>query len=119
MFVVEVEEELGSRHLPEFISKHEKELQQAKAVFFPFCSQDRTGKGVMYLGVKGIVFFELELDGATWGRGTKKFGIHGSNKAWDDSPVWRMIQALATMTGPDGNDVTTQDFYRHAQVPIK
>ena len=68
LFVVEGEEELGSRHLPEFISKHEKDLQAAKAVFFPFCSQDRTGKVVMYLGVKGIVYFELELDGATWGK---------------------------------------------------
>jgi acetylornithine deacetylase/succinyl-diaminopimelate desuccinylase-like protein len=119
LFVVEGEEELGSRHLPEFISKHEKELQMAKAVFFPFCSQDRTGKVVMYLGVKGIVYFELELDGATWGKGPREFGIHGSNKAWVDSPVWRMIQALATMTGPDGNKVTIQDFYRHAQVPNK
>ncbi len=118
-FVVEGEEEMGSRHFPEFISKHEKDLQGAKAVFFPFCSQDRTGKVVMYLGVKGIVFFELELDGATWGKGPKEFGIHGSNKAWVDSPVWRMIQALSTMTGPDGNKVTIQDFYRHAQVPNK
>src|SRR3989442_9963921 len=48
--------------------RSEKDLQAAKAVFFPFCSQDRTGKVVMYLGVKGIVYFELELDGATWGR---------------------------------------------------
>ena len=119
LFVVEGEEELGSRHLPEFITRHEKELQQAKAVLFPFCSQDRTGKVVMYLGVKGIVYFELELDGATWGKGPKEFGIHGSNKAWVDSPAWRMIQALATMTGPDGNKVTIQDFYRHAQVPNK
>jgi len=119
LFVVEGEEELGSRHLPEFITKHEKELQQAKAVLFPFCSQDRTGKVVMYLGVKGIVYFELELDGAIWGKGPKEFGIHGSNKAWVDSPAWRMIQALATMTGPDGNKVTIQDFYRHAQVPNK
>src|SRR6266571_254491 len=94
LFVVEGEEELGSRHLPEFITKHEKELQQAKAVLFPFCSQDRTGKVVMYLGVKGIVYFELELDGATWGKGPKEFGIHG-------------------------NKVTIQDFYRHAQVPNK
>src|SRR5712664_3516050 len=119
LFVVEGEEEMGSRHLPEVITKHEKDLQEAEAVLFPFCSQDRTGKVVMYLGVKGIVYFELELDGATWGKGPKEFGIHGSNKSWVDSPVWRMIQALATMTGPDGNKVTIQDFYRHARVPNK
>ena len=28
----------------------------------------------MYLGVKGIVYFELELDGATWGKGPKEIG---------------------------------------------
>ncbi len=119
LFLVEGEEELGSRHLADVILKHEKELQKTDAVLFPFASQDRTGKVVMYLGVKGIVYFELELDGATWGKGPKEFGIHGSHKGWIDSPAWRMIQALSTMTGPDGNKVTIQDFYRHVQVPNK
>ncbi len=119
IFVAEGEEELGSRHLPEFIEKYRKELETADAVFFPFCSQDRTGKIIMYLGVKGIVFFELELDGVGWGRGPKEYGIHGSNKAWVDSPVWRMIQALSTMTCPDGNKILVNDFYSKVQRPTE
>ncbi len=117
IFVAEGEEELGSRHLPEFFEKHQKDLQEADAVFFPFCSEDRHGKVLMSLGVKGIVFFELELDGASWGKGPKEFAIHGSNKAWVDSPTWRMIQALSTMTSPDGNNVLIKDFYKNVKVP--
>ena len=118
-FVAEGEEELGSRHLPEFIEKHGGELKKADAVFFPFCSEDRKGKVLMYLGVKGIVFFELELDGASWGRGPREFGIHGSNKAWVDSPTWRMVQALSTMTSPDGNKVLIKDFYKNVKAPTR
>ncbi len=117
ILVAEGEEELGSRHLPEFFTKHQKDLEAADAVFFPFCSQDRNGKVIMYLGVKGIVFFELELDGASWGRGPREYGIHGSNKGWVDNPAWRMVQALSTMTSPDGNRVLMKDFYRNVKVP--
>ncbi len=117
LFVAEGEEELGSRHLPEFFEKHQSELAGADAVFFPFCSEDRNGKVLTYLGVKGIVFFELELDGASWGRGPREFAIHGSNKGWVDSPTWRMVQALSTMTRPDGNKALIKDFYQNVKVP--
>ncbi len=117
LFVAEGEEELGSRHLPEFFEKHQTELADADAVFFPFCSEDRNGKLLMYLGVKGIVFMELELDGASWGRGPREFAIHGSNKGWVDSPTWRMVQALSTMTSADGNKALIKDFYKNVKVP--
>ena len=117
IFVAEGEEELGSSHLPEFFANHHRELQEADAVFFPFCSEDRHGKVLMPLGVKGIVFFELELDGGSWGRGPREFAIHGSNKAWVDSPTLRMVQALSTMTSPDGNRVLIKDFYESVKVP--
>jgi len=117
VFVAEGEEELGSRHLPEFIEKYEGELMKADAVFFPFADQDMRGKVVMYLGVKGIVYFELELDGKSWGYGPTEFDIHGSNKAWVDSPAYRMIQALSTMTTKDGNKVLIDGFYENALPP--
>ncbi len=119
MFVAEGEEELGSRHLPEFIKKCKKELEQADAVFFPFADQDQKGKVVNYLGVKGIVYFELELSGKTWGRGPTQFDVHGSNKAWVDSPAWRMVQALSTMTSKDGNKVLIDSFYENALPPSR
>lgn len=119
IFVVEGEEELGSRHLPEFIKKYEGELKEADVVFFPSAAQDRRGKVVMSLGVKGIVYFELELDGRSWGYGPTEFDIHGSNKGWVDSPAWRMVQALSTMTSKDGNEVLIEGFYENVSPPSK
>ncbi|HXF82207.1 MAG TPA: M20/M25/M40 family metallo-hydrolase [bacterium] len=98
-FAVEGEEELGSRHLPEFVHRHKDRLR-ADGTYFGHFSQDRDGKPVVWLGVKGIVFVELTCRGGEWGGPTAR-GIHGSHGAWIASPVWRMIHALATMTTPD------------------
>src|SRR5713101_8950331 len=78
ILVAEGEEELGSRHLPEFMKRYEKELQGADTVFFPTCEQNSEGQVQQVLGAKGIVYFELELDGAHWSKGPREFGIHGS-----------------------------------------
>lgn len=117
IFAIEGEEELGSRHLPEFVQSYKEELRKADLVFFPFADMNRNGKVVMHLGVKGIVYFELELSGKDWGYGPTEFGIHGSNKSWVDSPVWRMIQALSTMTSKDGNMVAIEGFYDKVRPP--
>jgi len=117
VFVAEGEEELGSRHLPEFIGQYLRELKRADAVFFPSADQNQKGKVIMSLGVKGIVYFELELDGKGWCYGPTQFDIHGSNKAWVDSPTWRMIQALSTMTEEDGNKVLIEGFYENVVPP--
>jgi acetylornithine deacetylase/succinyl-diaminopimelate desuccinylase-like protein len=117
IFVAEGEEELGSRHLPEFIEQYMSEMQRADAVFFPSADQNQNGKVTMSLGVKGIVYFELELDGNTWGFGPTEYDIHGSNKAWVDSPAWRMVQALSSMTTTDGNTVLIEGFYENVVPP--
>jgi len=117
MFVAEGEEELGSRHLPEFIRKYSSRLKKADAVFFPSADQDQKGKVKMDLGVKGIVYFELELTGKSWGYGPTQFDIHGSLKACVDSPALRMIQALSTMTTKDGNKVLIDGFYENVAPP--
>lgn len=98
-FVVEGEEELGSRHLPEFIDAQRERLR-ADGTYFAAFSQDRVGTPVLWLGVKGIVFFELTCRGGDWGGPTSR-GIHGSQGAWIASPVWRMLHAMATMAGSD------------------
>ena len=119
MFVAEGEEKLGSRHLPEFIKKYIDKLKEADAVFFPTADQDQKGKVQMALGVKGIVYFELELNGKGWGYGPTEFDVHGSNKAWVDSPALRMTQALSTFTTKDGNKVLVDGFYDNVIPPSK
>jgi acetylornithine deacetylase/succinyl-diaminopimelate desuccinylase-like protein len=117
LLVGEGEEELSSPHLPDFIRAKKSELNRADACIFPFFLQNTKGKVELYLGVKGIIYFELECSGASWGRGPQKFGIHGSNKAWVDSPVWRLVHALASMTTDDGNTVTVDHFHDDVSPP--
>jgi acetylornithine deacetylase/succinyl-diaminopimelate desuccinylase-like protein len=115
--VAEGEEELGSPNLPEFIQSRKQELSQADACFFPFFLQDQYGKPRLYLGNKGIIYFELECSGKSWGRGPEEFDIHSSHKAWVDSPAWRLIQALASMTDETGNRIAIEGFYDDVSQP--
>jgi acetylornithine deacetylase/succinyl-diaminopimelate desuccinylase-like protein len=116
LLVAEGEEELGSPHLPDFVKARKDELK-ADACIFPFFLQDTKGKVVLDLGVKGIIYFELECSGASWGRGPTEFGIHGSNKAWVDSPAWRLVDALSTLTEDGGNTVLVDHFYDDVAPP--
>lgn len=116
MFAAEGEEELGSPHYPQVIDKYESRMKEAAGVLFPFHSQDPQGNASFFLGVKGIVYFELEARGGPEG-GPTQAEIHGSYKAIVDSPVWRLTQALATLTTPDGNTITVPGYYDAIRPP--
>lgn len=96
IFVIEGEEEYGSRSLPKFFSMHLDELKKAEAVLFPFFGCDKQGTPGIRLGTKGLIYFELTSRGGDWG-GPVERGVHGSNNVWIASPVWRLIKALGTM----------------------
>ncbi len=114
--LAEGEEELGSPHMPELVTKFEDRLRKASGVLFPFNSQDRTGDLTLNLGVKGIVFLELEARGGEHG-GPVRAEVHGSSKAVIDSPTWRLVQALASMTTPDGNTIRIAGYYNSIRQP--
>lgn len=119
IFVAEGEEELGSPSLPAYVKKEKRRLSRADACYFPDFEQDGDGQVNMYLGVKGVVYFELECSGKRWGRGPEEFAVHSANKAWLDSPVWRLVHALKTMTADDGNRVLIDGFYDDVSRPCK
>lgn len=100
--LAEGEEELGSPHYPEVVAKYADTLRKADGVFFPMNTQDRDGDASMFLGVKGILYMELEAKGNASSGGPQRAEVHGSLAAKLDSPSWRLVQALATLTGPDG-----------------
>src|SRR5210317_43066 len=110
MVAAEGEEELGSPNYPQIIDAYEDRLREADGVLFPFNSQSPDGKINMILGVKGIVYFEMIATGGDWG-GPSNAEIHGSYKAIVDSPVWRLIKALSSMTSADGNTILVPGFY--------
>ncbi len=109
VFMIEGEEEMGSKHLPDFVAENRDRLQ-ADAAFFGFFSQDRDGKVLMYLGVKGILFMEFTARGGDWGGPTTR-AVHGSNAVWYGNPAWRLAHALSSMFTPDQKHVLIDGFY--------
>jgi acetylornithine deacetylase/succinyl-diaminopimelate desuccinylase-like protein len=113
-FVIEGEEELGSRNLPGFVDAYRDRLG-ADATYFGFYCQDRGGKPMLWLGVKGIQYFEVSCRGGAWG-GPRTRGVHGSNAVWVGNPVWRLLQALATMSD-SAEQITIDGFYEDVVPP--
>jgi hypothetical protein len=73
-----------------------------------------TGSTTVELGAKGVVELQLISSGKTWGRGPEK-DIHSSLHASVDSPVWRLVQALNTLVGPDGHTPAIEGWFEHVK----
>jgi len=105
---IEGEEEIGSPTLPAFYRENKARLK-ADAAFEPFFCQDRRGKVIMTLGVKGVLSLELICEGGDWGGPTKR-AVHSSAGSWLASPAWRLIKALATLVD-ENEEVLVEGFY--------
>jgi acetylornithine deacetylase/succinyl-diaminopimelate desuccinylase-like protein len=116
MVLAEGEEELGSPNYPELVDRFQDRLRTADGVFFPFNSQAPDGALAMSLGVKGILYLELEAKGGPWG-GPTRAEIHGSYKALVDAPALRLAQALASLTSKDGNTILVPGYYESVRPP--
>ncbi|MFK8016149.1 MAG: M20/M25/M40 family metallo-hydrolase, partial [Gammaproteobacteria bacterium] len=116
MIAAEGEEELGSPNYPQIVDRYEDRMRRADGVLFPFNSQRPDGQVSLILGVKGIIYFELEARGSERG-GPTRSEIHGSYKAAVDSPTWRLVQALASLTTPDGNTILVPGYYDDVRGP--
>jgi acetylornithine deacetylase/succinyl-diaminopimelate desuccinylase-like protein len=116
VFVAEGEEEIGSPHFPQVVRKPEiaAALKKCGGVYMPFAAQGLGGEVTLFLGAKGVVELELTSSGERWGRGPKK-DLHSSNKARVDSPAWHLVEALATLVSPDGNDPVVEGFAAKAR----
>lgn len=105
VLVAEGEEEIGSPHFPQIVRRPDvlAALKPCSGIFMPSAEQDLDGEVTMTLGAKGVIELELVSSGEKWGRGPRK-DIHSSNKARTDSPAWHLVEALATLVSPDGNE---------------
>jgi acetylornithine deacetylase/succinyl-diaminopimelate desuccinylase-like protein len=115
-FIVEGEEEQGSRSLPAFIGANKERLESDFA-FMGFYAQDASGKVIMHLGCKGMVFLELIARGGPWG-GPVSRGIHSMNAVWFHSPTWVLVQALTSMLSSDQQTVLIDGFYDDIAPPL-
>ena len=111
VFVAEGEEEIGSPHFHQVVHRPDilAALKKCNGIFMPFPSQGLDGEVTQFLGAKGVVELELISSGEKWGRGPRK-DVHSSNKARLDSPAWHLVEALATLVSPDGNDPAIEGF---------
>ena len=85
-------------HQPEILAAFRK----CRGVYMPMPMQTLDGTVTINLGAKGVVELELVSSGERWHRGPKQ-DLHSSNEARVDSPAWHLVQALATLIGPDGH----------------
>jgi len=111
VLVAEGEEEIGSPHFPQIVRRPEvlSALGRSLGIFMPAAAQGLDGQVTITLGAKGVIECELVSSGERWGRGPRQ-DIHSSNKARVDSPAWHLVEALATLVSPDGNDPAIENY---------
>ncbi len=101
MFLAEGEEIMGSPTYREFVECYRSRLNGVSASYCATSSQSDDGSVNVGLGLKGMIVLQLTASGAVWGHGPKST-IHSSAASLVDSPPFRLAQALATLTSPDG-----------------
>ena len=101
-FVVEGEEEIGSRHIPQMTQQHARDLA-ADAVVWETGGKDTDENFQVTCGAKGILCLELSVT-------TADRDLHSSLAAYSDNAAWRLTQALASLRGAD-NRVAVAGYY--------
>src|SRR5207249_1621644 len=116
VLVAEGEEEIGSPHFPQIVRRPEvlAALKNVLGIFMPAADQGLDGEVTIILGAKGVIECELVSSGERWGRGPRA-DIHSSNKARVDSPAWHLVEGLATLVSPDGNDRAIDNYADRAR----
>src|SRR6266851_6430122 len=116
VFVAEGEEEIGSPHFTQVVRRPDilAALRKCTGVYMPMPMQALDGNVTINLGAKGVVELELVASGERWHRGPKQ-DLHSSNEARVDSPAWHLIQALATLVGPDGHTPAIDGYAEKAR----
>jgi len=101
-FLIEGEEEIGSPHLGHVL-RARPELTRADACLWESGAKDHHDILNIYLGVKGILYVELEAAGA-------RRDLHSAAGGIVPNPAWRLVWALWTLKGADGQ-VRIRGFY--------
>ena len=109
-WIIEGEEEVGSPHFGALAEKY-ADLLQADGCLWEDGGFDPTGRPGMALGAKGLLYIQLDVQAL--GR-----DAHSGAAGTLPSAAWRLVQALATLRGPDGR-VTVPGFYDEVVPPTQ
>lgn len=110
-FVIEGEEETGSPNLSSFVEQHKEKLA-ANFVYTSDGPMLPDGHPYVLLGVRGILYVELNAKGSA-------FDNHSGNKGnIAQNPAWEIIDLLGTMRDATGK-VLIEGFYDEVQLPTE
>lgn len=101
-FIFEGEEEIGSLNLPEFAKEYAHKIQ-ADGCLWEFGYRDADGALQVSLGVKGMLYVELSVQGANT-------DLHSAQAAIIESPVWKLVWALNSLKDKD-EKINIPGFY--------
>jgi acetylornithine deacetylase/succinyl-diaminopimelate desuccinylase-like protein len=101
-FLIEGEEEAGSSHFPDIVHRYAERLA-ADGCVWEGHGIDHAGRPELVFGAKGLAYVELEYTGL-------KEDQHSSLAVVAPSPVWHLVEALATLRSPEGR-VLIDGFY--------
>jgi acetylornithine deacetylase/succinyl-diaminopimelate desuccinylase-like protein len=109
-FIIEGEEEIGSPSLPAFADAN-RDLVQAGACVWEAGYADLEGRREIYLGVKGILYVELEARKAVtdW---------HSAYATIVPNAAWHLLRALQTLKDSDER-VLIPGFYDAVRPPAE
>ncbi len=95
-FLLDGEEESGSESLPQFISEN-RELLKADVAISSDGPKHPSGRPVVFFGVRGLLYTEIELSGA-------KSDLHsGNNGNVAPTPAWDLVRLLNEIYPSNGN----------------
>lgn len=117
LLLAEGDEILGSPHYRAMVGRYRERLATGDACWSPGASQDADGLAHLTLGYKGLIYLAVRASGHRWGRGPQDAPIHGMAGSVVDSPAWRLVQALSTLTMRDGSPVLADGFEGDAEAP--
>lgn len=105
-FMVEGEEEVGSVHVEEYLTKYRDRLA-CDGVIWEFGYVDAKDRPIISLGMKGLLYVELIARGPVR-------DAHSSLAVLIENPAWRLVLALATMRDSNGK-VLIKDWYKEVK----
>jgi acetylornithine deacetylase/succinyl-diaminopimelate desuccinylase-like protein len=119
IFLAEGEENQGSPTYRGFVDKYRDRLAAGQACHCPGAVQTADGAVEIKLGFKGLLYVELKSSGTASGKGPQGASSHGMAQVIVDSPVWRLVSALNTLTTDDGRTITIDGFYDDYKAPTE
>lgn len=109
-FIIEGEEEIGSPNMAAFVGQNRR-LLKADACIWECGGVNWKNEPVITLGLKGILYVELEAQGASQ-------DVHSSMATVVPNPAWRLVWAMASLKDIEEN-IQIDGFYDDVLPPTQ